>query len=309
MSPASVETLAAVDIGSNSVRLLVKQGEKVLARELAITRLGKGLGDGKALVTASRNMAETLRALRHFHHLMEELGVSRYRAIATAAVREHPHRAELLLALEDAGLSVEIISPSEEAELAYEGATLDKANPVWVLDIGGGSTELATPAAGELWCDSFALGSVRLREMFLKSDPPTPEELSAMQQHIQTTLATQIPQSVFEESSARTLVGVAGTITTLCQIKRELVVFDPEEIHGVVLSRADILALYDKLNALPTWERASLPGLPMERADVINAGAAILLEVMNLLDKNSVTVSCLDNLDAVLTRLAAEKRS
>lgn len=309
MPPAPAETLAAVDIGSNSVRLLVKQGEKVLARELAITRLGKGLGDGKALVTASRNMAETLRALRHFHHLMEELGVSRYRAIATAAVREHPHRAELLLALEDAGLSVEIISPSEEAELAYEGATLDKAHPVWVLDIGGGSTELATPAGAELWRDSFSLGSVRLREMFLKSDPPTAEELAAMQEHIRATLATKVPQAVVTEAAARPLIGVAGTITTLCQIKRELVVFDPEEIHGVVLSRADILALYDKLNALPAWERSNLPGLPMERADVINAGAAILLGVMDLLEKTSVTVSCLDNLDAILKRLAAEKQT
>ena len=309
MPPPPNETLAAVDIGSNSVRLLIKQGEKVLARELAITRLGKGLGDGKALVTASRNMAETLRALKHFHHLMEEHHVSRYRAIATAAVREHPHRAELLLALEDSGLSVEVIPASEEAELAYEGATQDKSAPVWVLDIGGGSTELATPAGAELWRNSFALGSVRLREMFLKSDPPTPAELSAMQEHIRATLAAKVPQAVVAEAAGRPLIGVAGTITTLCQIKRELVVFDPDEIHGVVLSHAEVTALYDKLNTLPVWERSNLPGLPMERADVINAGAAILLGVMDLLDKNSITVSCLDNLDAVITRLAAETRS
>lgn len=271
--------LAAVDIGTNSTRLLLAETVgrelKVLQEELETTRLGEGIGKESVLLPAAQ--ARTAAAVQRFLAISAAAGAERVRLFATSATRDARNREEFLARVEQlTGRRPEVLPGEEEARLSYLGAAkaLGLKELCVVLDVGGGSSELLW-GAGEKLCAAYSLniGAVRLTEACLKADPPTPTELTALRQQIRAALAA--PAAAWRGKTERG-VGVGGTATTLAAIAQGLTAYAPEKVQGFYLPAAEIRRLADDLARLPVKERTRLPGLPAGRADIIAAGVAIL---------------------------------
>ncbi len=282
---------ATIDIGTNSVLLLVAEREedgrfKAVLERAEITRLGKGVDKSKTLSTEAMDL--TLRVLEGYVREAKALGAQEIAATATSAARDAKNGAEFLSAAKTrADLTVEILSGEMEAQLAYASAFADfgaasLGKPLVVIDIGGGSTELIygeEGATGKMFYrESFNVGSVRLTERFVKADPPPVEDQRAIKDHLRDTFA-ELPRP----PPGSRLVGLAGTITTLFALQHRLATYDPAKVHGGTLTITQLDALAKRLCSLPLSERVKLPGLQPKRADVICAGALILLAVMTRL--------------------------
>ncbi len=285
---------AAIDVGTNSVLLLVAErqadGRLVAVEERAeITRLGRGVDATKRLDPAA--MEETLRVLEAYAKDARELGATGLVVSATSAARDASNgQAFLDAALARAGVRVEIISGEEEARLSFASASADFGGqgPLVVLDIGGGSTEfISGDAAGRLaWRQSFDVGAVRLTERLLEGDPPAEAELAAARALLAETFAGLPPVA-----PGSRLVGVAGTVTTLCAVARTIEPYDATLVHGATLSRDDVAQTVRRLASLPVRLRRTLPGLQPRRADVIVAGGLVLEAAMDALGAGEVLVS------------------
>jgi exopolyphosphatase/guanosine-5'-triphosphate,3'-diphosphate pyrophosphatase len=287
--------VAAIDQGTNTTRLLVADVTDGLVDEVlrrsTITRLGEGVDARRRLlplpITRVRN------CLADYRRELESLGAERSLLVATSAVRDAENGEAFLGEIEwSYGFTTRLLTGEEEAELTLRGVGAVDDRTV-VIDIGGGSTELISSQSRV----STDLGSVRLTERFLGSDPPTSSELE--------TLARAI-RSVLEEHdlSAERGIGVAGTVTSLAALDLGLVEYDSERVHGHRLGEGAVQAQLDRLAALPLAERREVPGLEPERAPVIVAGAAILLEVMRHLRLPEVEVSERDILDGAALEAA-----
>jgi exopolyphosphatase/guanosine-5'-triphosphate,3'-diphosphate pyrophosphatase len=266
--------VAAIDLGTNTTRLLVADvdGERVdeVSRRTTITRLGEGVDSRRRLLPLP--IARVRNCLADYRRELEALGAERTLAVATSAVRDAENGEAFLGELEwSYGFTTRLLSGDEEAELTLRGVGRTGDATV-VVDIGGGSTELIGGGTNI----STDLGSVRLTERFLPSDPPTEDELDALAAAVRSVLAEQVP----ERLTARRGVGVAGTITSLAALDLGLVDYDPERVHGHLLGDAAVKEQLERLAALPLAERRRVPGLEPERAPVIVAGAVILREVM-----------------------------
>jgi len=269
--------VAAVDLGTNSTRLLVADvaGGRIdeLARRLRITRLGEGVDAGGRLLATA--MARVHRCLAAYEREAEALGAERTLAIATSAVRDAENGEAFLEQIEQRfRFRTRLLSGDEEAALTFRGVTSGRAvaEGTLVVDIGGGSTELVLGGpAGVSWAVSLQIGSVRLTERFLASDPPTRRELEACARHVRAALP------VLEPAAA---IGVAGTVTTLATLDLGLERWDPERTHGHLLTRAAVAAQLARLAALPLARRERVRGLEPARAPVIVAGALILHELL-----------------------------
>ena len=266
--------VAAIDLGTNTTRLLVADvnAERVeeISRRTAITRLGEGVDGRRRLLPLP--IARVRNVLADYRRELESLGAERTLAAATSAVRDAENGGAFLGELEwSYGFTTRLLSGEEEADLTLRGVG-EAGHDALVVDIGGGSTELI--GAGTRI--STELGSVRLTERFLLSDPPTEGELDALGAATRSVLAEQVP----EELTARRAIGVAGTITSLAALDLGLVEYDRDQVHGHRLGDAAVRALLERLAALPLAERRRVPGLEPERAPVIVAGAVILREVM-----------------------------
>ncbi|MFL5321806.1 MAG: Ppx/GppA family phosphatase [Myxococcaceae bacterium] len=286
---------AAIDIGTNSVLLLVaeKSGEGFRAvEELAeITRLGRGVD--KSRVLSAEGMEATLSVLEEFGKRARELGAEKIAVSATSAARDAKNGAEFMSAAKTrAGVEVEIISGELEAQLSYSAVAEDasvstKDAPLIVIDIGGGSTEFIFGDRGKvLFRHSFDVGSVRLTERFVTTDPVSNAERTTMKSFLSETFS-RLPKS----PPRAQFVGVAGTVTTLFAVHHAVQPYDVTKVHGGVLHLPELRAVTDKLFELPVAERAKLPGLQPKRADVICAGSLILLTALEQLRLESVTVS------------------
>ena len=298
------DRLAAIDVGTNSVRLMVAEpsGDRrftTVERLMRITRLGQGVGATGRL--APEAVGRTLDVLREFRSVMDELGVpqGRVRMTATSAARDAANRDEFSVrAAEIVGGAVELLAGEEEGRLAYDGATaaLDPAmGPFLVVDIGGGSTEFSV-AGGSISVD---IGCVRLTELYLEHDPPRPEEL-----HACIAVTTEHLKDVLRElpaaGEAATVVGLAGTVTTAAAVEQGLAVYDRDAIHGFRLTRE---AAEDVFRTLATERRADRvhnPGLEEARADVIVGGLCVLVAIYRYLDLDEVLVSEADILDGLI---------
>jgi exopolyphosphatase / guanosine-5'-triphosphate,3'-diphosphate pyrophosphatase len=297
--------LAALDCGTNSTRLLVVgQAGDVLAREMTITRLGQGVDDTHRL--APEAMERTLAALRAYRAIMDAEGVVRARLVATSAVRDASNGSAFLVPAADIiGVPAELLSGTEEGRLSYNGATSDLppgGGAVVVVDIGGGSTELATRSAEEVVSVSLDIGCVRLTERFLHADPPTPAEVTRAVQAIRAELdraAASIPP-LEDTTRPRQLVGLAGTVSTLASLQLGLDEYDRTRIHHAVLTMESVGRWCDVLGREPVAERALRPGLPVGRQDVIFGGALVLREVMRRFEFSACTVSEADILDGLI---------
>ncbi len=303
------ERVAAIDCGTNSVRLLVGEragsGFVEVDRQLRLTRLGQGVdATGEFHPEA---LARTLAAVREYAELLVELGVGRRRFVATSAARDARNRDEFFVGVRDAmGVDAEIISGDTEARLSFAGAVSalpDAPAPVLVMDIGGGSTELVLgdPRAPGLAVGvSLDVGSVRVRERFLASDPPEASQVAAAEAHVDELLAG----CGIDLGSARTWIGVGGTVTSLSAIAQELPVYDRARVHGSTIHLSDLDALAARLLSIPVTEVLEYPTMVPARADVICAGALISQRV-GLATRADLTVSEADILDGIVADLLA----
>jgi exopolyphosphatase/guanosine-5'-triphosphate,3'-diphosphate pyrophosphatase len=276
-----VTRVCAVDLGTNTTRLLVADVvdgtvEEILRRS-AITRLGEGVDEQRRLLPVP--VARVRSALTDFRREAEALGAGRVLAIATSAVRDAENGEAFLGELERSyGFETRLLSGDEEAELTLRGVRTGGALPAGtvVVDVGGGSTELI----GDDLRVSLDIGSVRLTERFLRSDPPAADEL----ERAATAVRDLLPDASFAHA-----VGVAGTVTTLAAL--ELGGYDPEQVHGYRISRERVEAQLQQLAALPLAERRMLPGLEPERAPVIVGGVVVVREALRRYDLAELDVS------------------
>lgn len=295
--------VAAVDLGTNSIRLIVasagRAGElDVFARDMVITRIGTdvdrtGQIDPEALQRTVDVLARYCRRARALH-------AERIRVAATQAVREASNRGELEAAVRAlAGSDLEVISGQKEAELSFLGAArgLDAPAPFFVLDIGGGSTEFVTGAERPEAAVSTPMGSVRLTERLVRSDPPTEEELAACRALVRDVL-DEVDEAV-PVREAQTFVAVAGTATTVQAIALGLDFYDPEAIHRSWLSLGEAERVLGELRRMTNAGRAAIPVMAPGRGDVIVVGAVILVEVMRRFGFGRALVSETDILDGL----------
>jgi exopolyphosphatase/guanosine-5'-triphosphate,3'-diphosphate pyrophosphatase len=300
--------IASLDLGTNSTRVLVARltdgGLDVLDRRNTITRLGQGVGASGRL--APEAIERTLDCLRGYHEILDRHGVERVRVAATSASRDAANRDEFFDAVEELiGTRPELLSGDEEGRLSFRGATgeLDPATgPFLVVDIGGGSTELIVGADRVEGVMSVDIGCVRLTEKFLLHDPPQPEELSACISLSETYL-DDVVREIPAVAEARTLVGLAGTITTVAAVEIGLETYDRDRIHHFHLTHD---AAEDVFRTLATESRADRihnPGLEEARADVIVAGCCVLVAVFRHFGFDEMIVSEADILDGLALSL------
>jgi exopolyphosphatase / guanosine-5'-triphosphate,3'-diphosphate pyrophosphatase len=272
---------AIIDIGTNTVLMLLAErdaaGRVVVHDDLMrVTRLGQGVAERGRLDPEA--IARTLAVLREYRDIARALGAE-LEAVATEGLRMAADpEAFLEPAAEALGQPVRLISGDEEGELSYRSVAQEDRRgdgPLYVLDIGGGSTELVVGRGAEVIdrC-SHPVGSVRLTEQFIRSDPPTEAELEAVAAAARTALARQ-PVAPLPE-----LHGLAGTVTTMAALLLELPVYDRLRVDGSRWPVAQVVALRDRLAAQSLAERSRAPQLPPGRADVIVAGATILVEAL-----------------------------
>ena len=298
--------VAAVDLGTNSTRLLVADVEDgrldEVARRLKITRLGEGVDERKRLLPAP--IARVRNVLTDFRREAEWLGAERTLAVATSAIRDAENGEAFLGEVEwSYGFQTRLLSGHDEAQLTFRGVSAGRevAEDTLVIDIGGGSTELVVGGPDGLCLhDSLDIGGVRLTERFLHSDPPSDEELDACGAAVRELLAERVPADM----RPRTAIGVAGTITSITALDLGLAAYDPDQVHGHCLSREGVQTQLERLAALPLAERREVPALDPDRAPVIIAGTVILREVLDHFGLDALEASERDILDGAALEAA-----
>jgi exopolyphosphatase / guanosine-5'-triphosphate,3'-diphosphate pyrophosphatase len=286
---------AAIDVGTNTVLLLVAEqttsGFSPVAERSAITRLGKGVDANRRL--APEAMERTLEALGRFAAEARSLGAVGIVVSATSAARDAHNGAEFLAAARArAGVDVEILSGDEEARLSYLAVATDFATEaagreLVAIDIGGGSTEFIFGTGHSVrFHTSLNVGSVRLTERYLRSDPPAAEELAALHAEVDSALG-----AVPRPRDNALVVGVAGTVTTLYAVAYGVAPYDAARVHKGWLSREELARTRARLAAVPLATRRTIPGLQPERADVIIAGALLLERALDHLGAAGTRVS------------------
>ena len=286
--------IAALDVGSNSVLMLVadcaEEEPHVVAEMGRITRLGRGVDACGRLDPDSA--ARTLDAIAEFTAKARELGAERIVGAATAALRDASDGSVFLADVKQrTGVALEIISGQVEAQLSYlstrKGLGIRSTEKLLIVDIGGGSTELIrVDPEHVLEVVSLQLGSVRLTERIIHHDPPVASE----EQTLRALIDNLLGELGWRVQPAK-LVGIAGTVTTLCAIQLGLGRYTAESVHGYPLKAAEIRRLIELLGSLPLEQRKQLPGMEPGRADVLFPGAVILERVMNYFECPEVIVS------------------
>jgi exopolyphosphatase / guanosine-5'-triphosphate,3'-diphosphate pyrophosphatase len=301
-----MSAVAAIDIGSNSVRLLVvgPQGDE-LCREMNITRLAEGVDQSGRLAEVA--MDRTLVVLERYGAQARQLGVSRLRVTGTSAARDATNRDAFFARVHAAvGSTPELLSGHAEAELAFSGATRGRSEeegPFVTIDIGGGSTELAYGTRAHERSLSLDIGCVRITERFLAgSDPPRPAQFDAARALIESGLARA--DAEVRPRAAKTWLGLAGTVTSLAARAAGLRKYDPSVTHGYALSRDSVRSMHDELSRLRETERSRWL-LEPKRASVILGGSIILVCVLEYFDLPAIIVSERDILDGLVQSLRA----
>jgi exopolyphosphatase/guanosine-5'-triphosphate,3'-diphosphate pyrophosphatase len=299
-----MSVVAAIDCGTNSTRLLISDSGTTVDRRMVITRLGRGVDATGRLDAVA--IERTVAILRDYKAAMDEHGVTKVRITATSAARDAANADDFFAAAEAVvGARPELLSGTVEGELSFAGATaaLDPSRgPFLVVDIGGGSTEcmVGTDKVDEV--RSFDVGCVRLTERHLASDPPAPEELSnaiAEAMAWYDDLLREVPAA----AAARTVVGLAGTISTVAAVEIGLAEYDRAQIHHFRLTREAIEDVFRTLATETLADRIHNPGLEPARADVIVGGCCALVAFVRTLGIEELLVSESDILDGLVYSL------
>jgi exopolyphosphatase / guanosine-5'-triphosphate,3'-diphosphate pyrophosphatase len=296
------ERIAAIDCGTNSIKILIGEPPHVLVRESRMVRLGQGVDTSGEL--SPESLARTFTAVDEFAALVRRYAVTRLRFCATSATRD-ARNAEVFTDGVRARLGVtpEVLSGDEEAALVFAGAVAhlqgEVEAPVLVVDIGGGSTELVLGAEHPEASVSTDIGSVRLHERHLHDDPPTADQVAACLVDIDRHLdASPVPVA-----EARSVIGTSGTIKTLAAAMLELPVYDREAIDGAELGVAETASYVERLVAMTVAERRAIPSMHPGRADVIGAGALIWSRVLQRAEVLGYRVSEADILYGIASSL------
>jgi exopolyphosphatase/guanosine-5'-triphosphate,3'-diphosphate pyrophosphatase len=300
--------VAAVDCGTNSIRLLVTDGRADLAREMTIVRLGEGVDRTGRLDPVA--IERTRVALVAYARQMEMLGADAVRMVATSATRDAENRDEFVAMVRSVlGVDPEVVTGAEEAALSYAGATADLAltYPLLVADIGGGSTELVVGdgpgRVGVRAARSVDIGCVRLTERHLHSDPPSAAETDRARADIDEALRAAGHEVPLAE--ARAFVGLAGSVTTVVAHALSLRAYDADRIHGAHVPASDALAACADLVRRTRAERAELPFMHAGRVDVIGGGALIVATVLEASGCAELIASERDILDGIAAEIGA----
>ncbi|MGW0757486.1 Ppx/GppA phosphatase family protein [Streptomyces sp. NPDC002814] len=310
--------VAAIDCGTNSIRLLVadvdpESGQLVdLDRRMTIVRLGQGVDRTGRL--APEALERTFAACREYAAIIKEHGAERLRFVATSASRDAENRDEFVRGVLDIlGVEPEVISGDLEAEFSFTGATKELAGsdhldkPYLVVDIGGGSTEFVVGEEHVGAARSVDVGCVRMTERHLVrdgvvSDPPSEQQIAAMRADIDAAL--DLAEETVPLREARTLVGLAGSVTTVSAIAQDLPEYDPFAIHHSRVSHDRVREITERLLHSTHAERAAIPSMHPGRVDVIGAGALVLLSIMERIGAEEVVVSEHDILDGIAFKVA-----
>jgi exopolyphosphatase/guanosine-5'-triphosphate,3'-diphosphate pyrophosphatase len=289
-----VTRVAAIDIGTNSVLLLVaeRRGADLvpIVERARITRLGRGVDATRALDPAAAEA--TLACLADYAAEIARAGAGRLSVVGTSAMRDaRGGEGFVARARELLGVEPRVISGDEEAALTFEGALVGLGihGPVTVFDLGGGSTEIIRGEGDAVHrAVSLDVGSVRLTERHLRSDPPHPDEIAAVRADARAALASA---GGLAGGSGSVLVGVAGTVTTLAAFARGVVPYDAARVHGLRLSAAEIARAAGELAGMPLSARRALAAIDPKRADVIVAGAVLVEEILAWAGAGELVVS------------------
>lgn len=298
--------IAAIDCGTNSLRLLVADVDGVggvdkvdVHREMRVVRLGQGVDQTGSL--APEALERTRLALVDYAAICRSLGVTKTRMVATSATRDASNRNDFVALVEHAlAVTPEVISGDEEAALSFVGATgaLPAADgPFLVMDIGGGSTEFVLGAAVVEAARSVDIGCVRLTERHLRDDPPTRAQIDAARVDIDAAVRSVL--EVVPAQRARTAVGLAGSVTTVAALALGLSTYQPEVIHLSRLRAEQVREVTADLLSMTRAERARLPVMHPGRVDVIAGGALVLQRAMDLIGLEEIVVSESDILDGI----------
>ncbi len=302
--------VAAIDIGTNSVRLLIAElagptAELItVARLMRITRLGQGVDATRTL--APEAIERTVKVLSEYRTVIDELGADQVRATATSAARDATNSDEFFSRAHAAlGVTPELLSGEAEAELSFAGATIGLTHPApfLTIDIGGGSTEFVfgTNAPEEL-C-SLDMGCVRITERWLPSDPPAPEELANAVSVVRDELAS-VRQAIPRMGEAKTVLGLAGTLSTVAAVEQGLKDYDRDQIHHFPITRVIAEDVFRTLALESVAERKFNPGLEPERAEVIVGGLIVLVAIIRTFGIEEILVSEADILDGLARSIA-----
>ncbi|WP_326697915.1 Ppx/GppA family phosphatase [Streptomyces sp. NBC_01754] len=310
--------VAAIDCGTNSIRLLVADADPAtgrltdLDRRMEIVRLGQGVDRTGRL--APEALERTFAACRVYAAAIEELGAEKVRFVATSASRDAENSGVFVQGVRDIlGVEPEVVSGGQEAQLSFSGATKelsgrgDLARPFLVVDIGGGSTEFVVGDDEVRAARSVDIGCVRMTERHLVRDgavvdPPTADRIDAIRADVAAAL--DLAEETVPLAGAATLVGLAGTVTTVAAMALGLKEYDSEAIHHSRVSLERVREIAERLCASTHEERAAIPAMHPGRVDVIASGALVLLSVMERTGAHEVVVSEHDILDGIAWSLA-----
>lgn len=307
--------LASIDVGSNTIRLLIGSVDsgKILrlTNELAITRLAENISETGML--KKERMLKSLSALKKFSRLISDFGVDCVKAVGTSALREAKNSEEFLeMVLSETGIKINVISGIEEARLTAKGVLHDmpKSSSSLILDIGGGSTEwILCKDSAIIMTKTIPTGVVKLFEKYIKSDPPSNQDIAELEKEIETVvlpIKSEIEKSINKKTS---FIGTAGTITTFASMDIGLSEYDHEKVQNYIIPVQRLEDLSIKLISLPLNKRQKLKGLEPERADLIIPGIVFTIKVIRILGFENIIVSDDGLLEGILLSLAEERLS
>ena len=300
--------VAAIDCGTNSIRLLVADDDPATGRLADVARRSRIVRLGQDVDRTGRLAPEAIERVRlalvDYAALCADLGAQRVRMVATSATRDAGNREDFRSMVRTVlGVEPEVITGREEAELSFTGALRDLADgtappPRVVVDVGGGSTELVLGDRDSAWAGhSMDVGSVRLTERHLHDDPPTAGQVAAAEAVIRAALAEAAAEVPVRQG--RSLIGVSGSVTTVAGLALGLDAYEPERIHHARIPAGDIRAVTEQLLASTRARRAEHKVINPGRVDVIAAGALILREVVDAVGVEEVVASEYDILDGL----------
>ena len=299
-----ITNVAAIDCGTNSIRLLISSSSGTeLVREMEIVKLGEGVDRTKNF--SPEAVARTLKALRRFKELIDQHDVVRVRFCATSATRDAQNREIFTAPVEEIlGVAPEVIVGTEEARLSFLGATAELSRelaPFLVVDIGGGSTEFVLGTSDVIAAISVDIGCVRMTERHFSQDPPSTDEIANARRDINKAI-DRASESV-AISSAKTLIAVAGTATTVAAAALHLPEYDRVQIHGARISAERTVEISEWLLSLNHAQRAALGYMHPGRVEVIAAGSLVLAEIIKRTGAREFVASERDILDGIVATL------
>ena len=285
------KTYAVIDIGSNSVRLMVSNGEKTIYKINEITKLAKGQGEDGALETQA--IERTALAVFNYYKKATNEGVEKIYAFATASVRKAPNKSQFINRVKElCGLEVKVVSGEEEALLGANGSLGD--NDGVVIDVGGASTEITVKSKTQIiYSKSVNVGAVFLNEKFGQNQSLIENYLSEVIKEF-----GEVPKT-----STKNVVGVGGTATTVSAMLLQLEKYDPLKVDGFKVEKNQLISLKNSLFKMTLEEKKQIKGLQAGRAEVIAGGLAILCAVLEYIKQNSITSSEKDNLEGYLAKM------